>query len=88
MNDMLHMVEILEDILRSDNPIAEARMQRKKLLHKLEQLEGKIFPTSVKSVFEEEVLQDVYKWFLSLPAGSTLSVGKEVIDAYWKTKLS
>lgn len=48
----------------------------------------KVFPNSVKSVFEEEVLHDVYKWFLSLPAGSTLTVGKEVIDAYWKTKLS
>ena len=52
MNDMLHMVEILEDILRSDNPIAEARIQRKKLLHKREQLEAEMIE-DIRGAYDE-----------------------------------
>ena len=52
MNDMLHMVEILEDILRADNPVAEARMQRKKLLFKLEQLEAEMIE-DIRGAYDE-----------------------------------
>jgi len=48
----------------------------------------RIFPEEVQSEFEKSVKADIYKWFITLPDASTLRVGENVTEAYWKQKLN
>jgi len=52
MNDMLYMVEVLEEILRAEDPVAEARSQRDKFLVRLEQLETELIK-DIRGVYDE-----------------------------------